>query len=104
MAFLAFFLTFLELAAAGLGYALQSEGIFSMVVTYGSPIYLFRNLFGGDSVFFSGNPYYIGMFALHALKYGALIKAQFSGEGGKLFWLAVMFEATYLLLCAYYML
>lgn len=100
---LAFLLTLLELLLAGLGYALQSTQLFWMVVKYGSPMYLFQNLLSSDSVLMSGNPFYVGMFIFHAFKYAALIRAQIAGERGALFWLAILFEATYLGLCGYYM-
>lgn len=103
MAFIAFLFTFIELVAAGVGYLLQSEHIFTMVVKYGSPVYLFRNLLGADSVLMSGNLFYIGMFVFHALKYAALFRTQMIGEGGKLFWCAVLFDACYLGLSAYYL-
>jgi len=103
MTFLAFLLTLTELLAALVGYALQSPHIFGMVVKFGSPIYLFQNLLGSDSVLMSGNPFYIGMFVFHAVKYATLIRAQVAGDRGALFWIAVMFEATYLGLSAYYM-
>jgi hypothetical protein len=102
MTVLAFLLTLLQIVLAGLGYAMESKQLFYMIVVYGSPFYLLMNMLGPDSVVFSGNMFYIGMFIFHIIKYLAIFRAQSYGDRGGLFWMAAFFEVTYLGLAGYY--
>jgi hypothetical protein len=103
MTILAFLLTLFQLVLAAIGYGLETKMLFYNVVYYGSPFYLLMNMLGSDSVVSSGNPFYIGMFLFHLIKYTAIFRAQMYGERGALFWLAALFEVTYLGIGAYYL-
>ncbi len=101
MSYFVFLLTLLEVVITFTSYAI-SKSVFTMVAIYGSPFYLLMNVFGSDSVIHTGNPLYLGMFIFHIMKYFALFYAQVAGDRGKLFWTAVIFESSYLAMCAYH--
>jgi hypothetical protein len=101
-ALLAFLITALELGVVAGGYLLESHSLLYNALVYGSPFYLLMNLLGGESALTSGNPLYLGLLAFHVVKYIIIFRAQLSGERPALRWLAILFEAAYLVLSSYY--
>lgn len=96
-------LTLLQAGIVASGYLLQSKGIFLTAVYYGSPFHLMMTLLGPDSMFMDKNPLYLGIFIFHVIKYFLFFKAQYIDDGNWRRTLAIMLEAAYLAVCAYYL-
>jgi len=101
-AIIAFLITLSELAIV-LGSAfLHSHNILYNALVYGSPLYLIMNLLNADSVFADSNPIYLGLLSLHIFKYFIIFRAQMNDEHPRLRMSAILMEAAYLALSAYY--
>jgi len=101
---LAFLLTLAELCAVAAAYFLQNQPLFANMLVYGSPLYMLQNAFGTGSVLHEKNLIYLAFAAFHLVKYFVIFQAQRKEEGGVTRNLALVFEAVYLALSAYYLL
>jgi hypothetical protein len=102
-AFLALFMTFLELALIGYAFATQTQGLFSDMVIYGSPFYLLMNIFNAGSPFTDGPKIYLAFFLFHVIKYIMLLRARLVDEAPAKTMLAIIFEGIYLCISGYYL-
>lgn len=100
----AFFITLVEVLIVGCGWLLQSTNLFYVWLIYGSPFYLISNIFNNESALLDRNPLYLAMLCFHILKYTIIFRAQIIEE--RTFWRigAVLMEAGYLCLSAYFLL
>jgi len=101
-AILAFLITFGELAIVISSAVLKSHNILWNALVYGSPFYLVMNLFNADSVLWDKNPLYLGLLVFHILKYFIIFRAQMGEDYVTLRRSAILMEAAYLGLSAYY--
>jgi hypothetical protein len=99
---IAFIITLAQLLIISGSYLLQSTNIFNTGLIYGSPFYLAMTMLGSESAFLDKNPIYIGLLCFHIFKYFIIFRAQIVDEGGWMRNLAIVFEAAYLILSAYY--
>jgi len=95
-------LTLVELGAAAGAYILHSAEVFSNVVVYGSPISLIMNLFHADSAWLDKYPVYLAFAAFHLIKYYCFSRALSLEEINAKRTIAVILEAVYLALSAFY--
>ncbi len=103
MAFLAFLMTFAQMAALLGSYWMQEKAMFMMVAVYASPVYLLMNMFGGDGFILDGNFLLISFFVWHLLKYAFFIRARMVSGAGGLFWTGILLEGAYLSISGYYL-
>lgn len=101
---LAFLLTAIEIGAVAAGFALQSQAIVYDTLIYGSPFYLIQHAVGADSLLHEKNPLYLAFAAFHIVKYGIIIQSQRREDRNIMRNLALLFEAGYVGLSAYYLL
>jgi len=101
---LAFLFTTIEMAAAIIGYAMQSQLIFYNVLVYGSPFFMLQNAFTSGSIIREQNPIYWGFLVFHLIKYFCIFRAQFIEDSNVLRTSALIFEALYIALSSYYLL
>lgn len=101
--FIAFLVTFGQLAIALWSYAAGAQETFYFVVVYGSPFYLAMNLLTQFSLLLDTSPAYVAMAGYHLLKYFLFFRAQVSEERNLWLMLAILFEAAYLGLSGYYL-
>jgi len=99
----AFLFTLIELGVASVGYGMHSELIFYNAVVYGSPFYLIQHAFDGNSLWHEKNPLYWAFFLFHLIKYLCIFQAQVREDRNIIRTLALLFEAIYLSLSAYYL-
>lgn len=100
---LVFFMTLAQLVAVALGYLVPMPRLFDAAVVYGSPLYFIMNLISTNSVAFEAH-LLLPMIALfHVIKYLLLCRSQFTEQHHTTHCLAVMFEITYLVICAGYL-
>ena len=98
-----FLLALGQLLVIGASYATQSFNLFNMLLVDGSPFYLAMTLFRPESVFMDQSPLYMMMLGYHLTKYFIFFLSQVKDERGFLQIAAVMMEAVYLSLSAYYL-
>lgn len=99
---IAFLITFGEVVAVVGSYLLHSHNILYNALVYGSPFYLLMNLLGSESALWDKNPLYLILLAFHIFKYFIIFRAQFVDDRNLWRILAIVFEAAYLCLSAYY--
>ena len=97
-----FLMTFAQTVLIVFSYVVHSQTVFTNVVIYGSPLYMISNLLGRDSAFFEKNPIYIGFALFHLIKYLCFCRSQMTEERNFLRNFAIIMEAAYLGLSAYY--
>ena len=102
-AILAFIITLGELGIVIGSALLQSHNTLYTALVYGSPFYLVMNLLNADSAFLDKNPLYMGLLAFHIIKYFIIFRAQMGDDYIALRRGAILMEAAYLGLSAYYM-
>lgn len=96
-------LTLGQVFLAAASFLTQSSSVFYNVVVYGSPFYLTQTLLRADSALLDANALYIGMLIYHIVKYGFFFLAQTTEGRNAPLVIAVILEAAYLLLSAYYL-
>ena len=101
---IAFILTATEVGAVCAAFSLQLKVLFLDLVVYGSPIYMIQNAIGAGSILHEKNLLFIGFLGFHLIKYAMIIQAQRLEERNIMRALALMFEALYIVICAYYLL
>ena len=100
--FIVLIFTSLQLLVVGVSYFAGASVVFYNAAVYGSPFYSAMTLLRSDSAIFDNNPLYLIMFAYHIVKYILFYMAQNNeGRNGALI-TAVVFEAIYLCINAYY--
>ena len=99
---LVFLFTLAEVAITGISYVMHSQIVFTNAVWYCSPLYMIIHLLGHDSAFFEKNPIYIGVAVFHVIKYFCFFRSQFIEDSNPLRTIAIVFEALYLGVSAYY--
>lgn len=99
---LALIITAGELLAVLGSHLLHSQNVFYNAMVYGSPFYLLMNLLNADSAIMDANPLFIGLLIFHLLKYFIFWRARRVEEPGGMLLTAIIFEALYLGLSAYY--
>ena len=97
-----FIMTLAEISTAAAGYLLESKLIFTNIVIYGSPPYMITNLLNRNSAFAERNPIYYALAAFHIIKYLCFIRSEITEERNIVRTTAILLEAAYLMLCAYY--
>ncbi len=101
-AIIAFLITLAELVIVGGGAVLHLHNILYNALVYGSPFYLAMNLLNADSAFLGNTPFYLALLVFHVVKYIIIFRAQMSDERTSLRTIAIVLEAAYLCLSAYY--
>lgn len=100
---IAFAITLIELSVAAISYVMQAKIVFYNLVVYGSPFYLAMNMLGSGSALIDQNPLYMLFIGFHVIKYFIFFRAQIVDDTNKLRSAAIVFEAIYLTLSAYYL-
>ncbi len=101
--FLLLLITSLQLAIVAGSYATGAAQLFYNVAVYGSPFYSVMTLFRSDSGILDNNPLYLAMFCYHLVKYFMFFLAQRKEQMNGMLMTAVIFEAVYLGVSAYYL-
>ena len=98
-----FIFTLLQTAIIAGSFLLHWDKYFLGLVVYGSPFYLMMTLLGQDSAFLDTHPIYLGILGFHAIKYLVFFRAQMIDDGNWKRSCAILMEAAYLVLSAYYL-
>ena len=98
-----FIFTLLQTAIIAGSFLLQWNAFFLGLVVYGSPFYLMMTLLGEDSAFLDTHPIYLGILGFHVVKYLVFFRAQMIDDGNWKRSCAIIMEAAYLVLSAYYL-
>jgi hypothetical protein len=96
-------MTALEMTAVLIGFAKQMPLFYDMLV-YGSPFYALQHAFTEGSMMYEKHLLYWGFLVFHLLKYFVIFQAQRKDEPNLIRNMALLFEAIYLSLSAYYLL
>jgi hypothetical protein len=95
-------ITILQLGAVGVSYLAGEAQLFYNLAVYGSPFYSVMTLFRQSASVFDQHPLYLVMFIYHLTKYFLFYLAQRKEQMNGMLITAVIFEAAYLLVSAYY--
>lgn len=101
--FLAFVMTFGQLALLGACYQLEWTELFSLLALYGSPLYLVMHVFTEFSALLGKSPIYLLMLGYHIFKYFVIFLAQTKDGPNLWLTLAIVSEAGYLAIGTYYL-
>jgi hypothetical protein len=101
-AFFAVLMTMLQLIATGYAYVTQNEPLFADMAVNGHPINLMMNLFNPGSPIIDGKPIYLAFLMFHILKYGIILRSRIVDDHPQKTLIAILFEAVYLSIGAYY--
>lgn len=96
---LVFIMTLAQLLAVILAHLAPIAVLWDALVIYGSPMFFIMNSLGEESVAFEANMLFPLLAAFHIFKYLCLARSQFGEERRSLHFLAVIFEAIYLVIC-----
>jgi hypothetical protein len=95
-------MTLAQLVAIALSYVLDLEPLRHAVLGYGSPVTIIYHTLGFDADQPAGM-YLPFALLYHGIKYLLLCRAQFTAEWRSFFYLTIMLEMIYLLLCWHYL-
>jgi hypothetical protein len=98
----AFLLTLIEIIYLGATFFTPENDLFHRGVIYGSPFYILTHLSGHESVFSYAGFFFPFAIVFHLVKYGSLFHAQLTAERSTMLYMAILFEAIYLGVGAYY--